>query len=90
MPTQKPRETVLEAKSGDGTRVKCQTWIGKAGTAVSVYTVDGGGHTWPGGQIPRMMGRVLGPTSRDFSATRTIWEFFELHPAPLRGESGRQ
>ncbi len=45
----KPRETVLEPKSSDGMRVRCQTWLaGKAGTAVIVYTVEGGGHTWPG------------------------------------------
>ena len=77
---QSPQETALKTKSPDGTHVKCQTWIGTAGITVSVYTIEGSGHTWPGGQIPRMMGRVLGPASQGFNATRTIWDFFELHP----------
>lgn len=77
----KPLESTLDPTAQDGTRVRVETWIGgKAGSAVAVYTVDGGGHTWPGAQRGRMAGRVLGPTSQSFSATRTIWEFFELHP----------
>jgi len=45
---------------------------------VIFYTVDGGGHSWPGGQaLPKA---VVGPTTQDVNATRLIWEFFRAHP----------
>jgi polyhydroxybutyrate depolymerase len=41
--------------------------------AVILYTVEGGGHTWPGAiDVPR-----LGPTTREIDATDLLWEFFE-------------
>lgn len=43
---------------------------------VILYTIDGGGHTWPGGPpLP-----LLGKTTRDIDATSTMWEFFKAHP----------
>ncbi len=76
-----PQAETLAPESAAGMRVRRETWgLCKAGTAVVVYTVEGGGHTWPGAPARRAMGRVVGPTSQDFDATRTIWEFFELHP----------
>ncbi len=74
------RVTTLESRSQDGTQVECETWIGKEGKAVTLYRVQGGGHTWPGAPLPGRIGRIVGVTSQDFRATRTIWEFFELHP----------
>jgi polyhydroxybutyrate depolymerase len=41
------------------------------------YTVEGGGHTWPGGR-PTLVGK----TSRDIQASQVIWEFFAQHPLP--------
>jgi polyhydroxybutyrate depolymerase len=39
---------------------------------VIFYTIEGGGHTWPGGfPIP-----VVGKTSHDIDATREMWQFF--------------
>jgi amino acid transporter len=50
------------------------------GTAVALYSVVGGGHTWPGGQgLPRI---IFGKTSRDFNANEVIWEFFKVHALP--------
>jgi polyhydroxybutyrate depolymerase len=47
---------------------------------VVFYTIDGGGHSWPGGDpIPRW---IVGHTSQSIDATRMIWEFFEKHPVP--------
>jgi len=48
-------------------------------TDVALYKVNGGGHTWPGG-FQYMSETLIGQTSRDFSATETIWQFFKLHP----------
>jgi len=47
---------------------------------VILYTIDDGGHTWPGGfPIPG-----LGKTSTDIDATEEMWEFFQAHR--LQGE----
>jgi polyhydroxybutyrate depolymerase len=46
--------------------------------AVVLYTVEGGGHTWPGGQpLPEWF---TGPTNGTIDATRLMWEFFQAHP----------
>jgi polyhydroxybutyrate depolymerase len=50
-----------------------------AGTDVAFYTIEGGGHAWPGGQG---FGGLLkrGKTPGDFDAGAVIWDFFEKHP----------
>lgn len=75
-------ETVLLADTDptDGTRVRRTTYARCAGgSVVTLYTIDGGGHTWPGGvqYLPRA---VIGRTSRDIEATPLIWQFFAAHP----------
>ena len=45
--------------------------------AVVLYTVEGGGHTWPGAlDVPR-----LGAVTHEINATDLIWEFFEAQAA---------
>ena len=45
---------------------------------VIYYTIDGGGHTWPGGDpLPEW---ITGANSDDINATRLMWEFFQQHP----------
>jgi polyhydroxybutyrate depolymerase len=42
---------------------------------VVLYTVEGGGHTWPGGSgIPKWL---AGHTTRDVNAAEIMWEFFK-------------
>ena len=44
-------------------------------TAVVLYAVEGGGHTWPGSaNVPR-----LGAVTGEIDATELMWEFFEAH-----------
>lgn len=46
--------------------------------AVVLYTVQGGGHTWPGGgPLPEWF---VGTTTRSIDATREMWAFFREHP----------
>jgi len=46
--------------------------------AVVLYTIRGGGHTWPGGgPLPEWM---VGPTSHGIDATSRMWAFFREHP----------
>jgi polyhydroxybutyrate depolymerase len=61
----------------DGTRIRRVTYGPCSRTSeVTLYTVIGGGHTWPGtAWIP-----LLGTVSRQINATEIIWEFFERHP----------
>ncbi|MBI2840277.1 MAG: hypothetical protein HYX75_18325 [Acidobacteria bacterium] len=45
--------------------------------AVVLFTIHGGGHTWPGGgPLPEWF---LGPTSSSVDATRQMWTFFREH-----------
>jgi polyhydroxybutyrate depolymerase len=61
----------------DGTRVRHTTWLGcREGRAVELYTIEGGGHTWPGGPEA---GRRVGRVTREIDATHVIWEFFAGH-----------
>ena len=48
--------------------------------AVVLYTIHGGGHTWPGGKsLPTWL---VGPTSHGIDATSQMWLFFQKHPKP--------
>ncbi|HOT91332.1 MAG TPA: PHB depolymerase family esterase [Anaerolineae bacterium] len=48
-----------------------------AGAEVHFYTIHGGGHTWPGGgRLPKA---VVGHTTQDIDATRTMWDFFKQY-----------
>ena len=48
--------------------------------AVVLYTIRGGGHTWPGGKpMPEWM---VGRTSRNIDATSQMWAFFREHRLP--------
>jgi len=59
---------------GDATCVTHDQCTG--GAEVTLCTITGGGHTWPGGTpFP-----LLGATSMDISATDAMWTFFQNHP----------
>ena len=64
----------------DGTRVRRSVYGGCGdGREVVLYTIEGGGHTWPGGPP---VGRRVGRVSRDLDATRTMLDFFDRHSQP--------
>ena len=46
------------------------------GTAVELYTIEGGGHAWPGG---RRMASFLDEPSGALNATEVAWAFFTAH-----------
>ena len=79
--TTPPRPAALPLVVRDGTRVRTDTYTCPHGP-VLLYTVVGGGHTWPGGE-PYLPARVVGRTSRQFDASETMWAFFaSLPPRP--------
>jgi polyhydroxybutyrate depolymerase len=62
--------------SSDPTRVSLISYPGcPHGGAVQLYTVHGGGHTWPGGRayLPAF---VVGKVTRQIDADDVMWNFF--------------
>ena len=51
----------------------------EAGYGVELYTVNGGGHAWPGGQLGS---DILDVPTTEVVATDVIWDFFAAHPKP--------
>lgn len=64
-----------DADGQPDTYVERQSWQVEGGREVSLYTVQGGGHSIPdpGARAPR----ILGPTNQDLDAWVEIWRFFE-------------
>jgi len=56
-----------------GTEVVHRHWEG-CDASTDLYTVEGGGHTWPGAMQTR-----LGHTTQDIDATAIIWETFKAN-----------
>jgi polyhydroxybutyrate depolymerase len=74
-----PAVTAEPDSVADGTRARRSSWADcRTGRAVVLYTIDGGGHTWPGGP-PVGRRRV----SRDLHATSIMLDFFDRHPVPM-------
>ncbi|HEV2440831.1 MAG TPA: PHB depolymerase family esterase [bacterium] len=74
------RTTPAPIAPPDGTRVVRTAYERCArGTSVALYTIEGGGHTWPGGPQYLPVG-LIGPASRQLNASEVIVEFFRLHP----------
>lgn len=76
----RPRTEVMPNATADGMTVtKTNYGPGKEGSEVILYTVQGGGHTWPGQESPI---ELLGKSTLDISANDLIWDFFQHHPMP--------
>jgi polyhydroxybutyrate depolymerase len=53
------------------------------GAEVVLWTLEDGGHTWPGGKMmPASVKIGLGNINRDVDASAEIWSFFAKHPRP--------
>ena len=81
-----PVITQIPDNAKDGTTAIKEEYSNPKNTLkVISYTINKGGHTWPGG--PQYLPvAVIGRVCRDFSATRLIWEFFHAHPRPGPGQ----
>ena len=78
--TSTPENRLLpDLDSDDGTRVQHQVYgSNSSGVQVILYTVQNGGHTWPG-RGSRSGTERAGKTSQDISADQVIWDFFKKH-----------
>ena len=67
----------LTASVNDGTSVQLTENKSCSGSsAVALYTINGGGHTWPGNQMGLIDRLYLGPTTQNLDATTALWEYF--------------
>jgi polyhydroxybutyrate depolymerase len=74
------REEVPLQGPGEGMRVRRDTYGGgREGAEAGLVTIEGGGHTWPGG-LQFLPERIIGKTCRGVNASELIWEFFSGHP----------
>jgi len=62
----------------DKTTVTRSEWTGSEGNEVLLYTINGGGHCWPGAAQYLPAG-MIGRVNRDIDATEVIWDFFRQH-----------
>lgn len=66
-------------KVEDGTSIELRAWAACDGDVqVQLYTVDGGGHTWPGAK----KSALFGTTSREIDANEVLWAFFSGFSLP--------
>jgi polyhydroxybutyrate depolymerase len=75
-----PTEVELpEEDPEDGTLVQLTAYSGcDRGSEVVVYTIVGGGHTWPGGN-QYAFPSLIGPVSREGHMGEIVWDFFARH-----------
>jgi polyhydroxybutyrate depolymerase len=66
--------------------VTCITYASCAqGSEVTLCTIEGSGHTWPGGQYhnnSQFWKKAVGSITYDISANEAMWDFFQKHPLP--------
>ena len=73
-----PIETRPPNRNHDGTSVTETTWSpGRNASEVVLYTIHGGGHTWPG-RVPPIS--YLGLSTTELCANDVMWAFFSKHP----------
>jgi len=71
---------IESAVAADVTRLQYTDCADDAG--VVLFTVNGGGHQWPGGKpLPEFL---VGPYSRSIDATSQMWAFFREHRLPTK------
>ncbi|MCP4189805.1 MAG: polyhydroxybutyrate depolymerase [Planctomycetaceae bacterium] len=75
-----PKITHMPSDGEIAIRVIRETHLDKNGTErVILYTIEGGGHTWPGRIWPEhpTNPNLLGYTTKTLSANKELWNFFE-------------
>lgn len=71
------KDFLINGIPDDGTRVLRASYSGcDKNNKVVLYSIEGGGHTWPGGR--QYLGeRWIGKTTKEFNACDAIWAFFD-------------
>lgn len=73
------RYYLSDLDSSDDSRIFVTDYSGNLRyCGVMLYTVEGGGHTLPGSNVPDMP-RLLGTKNNDIDGAATIWDFLKQH-----------
>ncbi|WEH12979.1 PHB depolymerase family esterase [Streptomyces sp. VNUA24] len=67
-----PRDTRISEHVTRTAYTRC-----RGGSEVTLYAIEGGGHTWPGATVP--WPPVLGTVTQEISANQIMWRFFRDH-----------
>jgi len=87
-PAPSPVAALPDRDPADRTTVARETWgPGREGAAVTLLTVRGGGHTWPGAR-QYLPAALVGRVSRDVDGCAEIWAFLKPRARP-RAPAGR-
>lgn len=66
-----------------GNAVETRYGPGKDNTEVILWTLEDGGHTWPGGKVMPNVEKLgldkMGNVNQDINASDLIWDFFKRH-----------
>lgn len=85
---EKPAQGKVAAAEKGGKEVKTLTFSGCQDNAeVVLYSIKGGGNTWPGGE-QYLSEKEVGKTSTDINANEVIWSF--LSSRKIAGDTGVQ
>jgi len=85
---EKPEQGKVPAAEKGSKEVKTLTFSGCQDNAeVVLYSIKGGGNTWPGGE-QYLSEKEVGKTSTDINANEVIWSF--LSSRKIAGDSGAQ
>jgi polyhydroxybutyrate depolymerase len=60
-------------------------WACPSGADTELYTVQGGGHAWPGSVVSSAAAGAVGRTTMTISANAVMWTFFRHHPLITHG-----
>ncbi|MFA5028713.1 MAG: alpha/beta fold hydrolase [Candidatus Methylomirabilota bacterium] len=78
-PAKARTDSLRDADPADRTRIRTAVYGPCAdGAEVALTTIEGGGHTWPGGEQwqPEF---IIGPVSREADGAALSWDFFQRH-----------
>ncbi len=74
--SEKPEQDKISPKEKGGMETKVNTFTGcQDNSQVALYSIKGGGNTWPGGE-QYSSDQDVGKTSNDINGDQTIWDFF--------------
>ncbi len=84
----KPTQATLPPHDGHGLKTRVDTYSNcRDGAEVALYTIEGGGNTWPSGD-DFISEKEVGKTSTDLDADEVIWKFFSAHPMSSSSAAG--
>lgn len=86
---EKPEHSKLSPKEKGGMDTKVDTYTGcQQNAQVTLYSVKGGGNTWPGGEQYEAENAV-GKTSQDLNANEAIWSFLVTRKLETKSGTGQ-